>query len=951
MKKTILIGIAILSISIHLGYGQLQKQLKKAIEYYENGEYKEAVNLYEAILPTAIAKYGENDTLIIAPAYYFLAASYDASAKSSEANIYLAKAIKIYRFHQNSKSLYLAYCYQLAGKLMYDKGNYMKSRTFYKSSAKILDQYPQDKAIVTVTTAIGTVNYNLGNYKKAEEYYNKSLGLTSHFYGEHSMEYANLLNNFGVYYLSLGNNPKAEKYFQLSANIKKNIAGEDNLNYANSINNLAIIFQKQKKFLEAKDLYNKRFNILQKLNKEVITTNSNLSLYYSSQQAYTLLNLGILYREEGRMDWAEKKAKTAIDIFVKATFNLEHPDYAKFLTELGNIYYLQNKLEPALKSYLKANKINEKTNTGSINYSEGLLKIAQVYDKLNQLDSATSFYVRGLKSLNKNILPVYTFLSEYEKEMLFENLEAYFNSFANFVVRNHAGYPELKEILYDNLIFKKNILLRSTNTLKNAIDESNDSTTINLYEQFIEIQKQIVNHNSAANADAENILEQLEETANQIEKQLIKKSFDFASFMQQNKITWMDVKKNLLPNTAVVEYFNASNEHDTLLNALILKYDCQSPELITLFKQSDINKLVGSFGWSDPTLVKMIYQKGSRKGLRLYEKIWQPLESYLNDVKTIYIAPSGVLHQIAFNAIPCPDSTLLCDKYNINMVSSTRILADSAMQEPMFASGNNTVAVFGGIQYDEDTTLIASLSQYHKTNSQQLAMRFKESNATRSSVMPWQYLYGTMQEANSINQMLQKKKINTTLYSGSNALEEYFKQLEQQPSPDIIHIATHGFSFPLPDKQNAYKIFENSFVQNFNPLFRTGLLFAGANRTWANASRIDSIEDGVLTAYEVSNMNLQNTQLVVLSACETGLGDIKGSEGVYGLQRAFKMAGVKYIIMSLWPVPDNETQELMVTFYDKLIATKNIRKAFISAQNEMKKKYEPYYWAGFVLIE
>jgi CHAT domain-containing protein len=143
----------------------------------------------------------------------------------------------------------------------------------------------------------------------------------------------------------------------------------------------------------------------------------------------------------------------------------------------------------------------------------------------------------------------------------------------------------------------------------------------------------------------------------------------------------------------------------------------------------------------------------------------------------------------------------------------------------------------------------------------------------------------------------------------------------------------------------------SSFVKNSNPLMRSGLVFAGANDVWNEVERDDSKQDGILTAYEVANLNLQNTRLVVLSACETGLGDIRGSEGVYGLQRAFKMAGSKYLIMSLWQVSDKETVEFMETFYTKLLGYKDIRKAFNETQREMCQKYDPFYWAAFVLVE
>ncbi len=143
----------------------------------------------------------------------------------------------------------------------------------------------------------------------------------------------------------------------------------------------------------------------------------------------------------------------------------------------------------------------------------------------------------------------------------------------------------------------------------------------------------------------------------------------------------------------------------------------------------------------------------------------------------------------------------------------------------------------------------------------------------------------------------------------------------------------------------------NAFKFSENPLFRSGLLFAGANNAWLGKPLLN-IDDGILTAYEVSNLYLPNTKLVVLSACETGLGDIQGSEGVYGLQRAFKMAGVQNLIMSLWKVPDVETAEFMEIFYSNLFEGKSVNNAFYLAQNQMKNKYrtEPYKWGAWLLV-
>jgi CHAT domain-containing protein len=213
------------------------------------------------------------------------------------------------------------------------------------------------------------------------------------------------------------------------------------------------------------------------------------------------------------------------------------------------------------------------------------------------------------------------------------------------------------------------------------------------------------------------------------------------------------------------------------------------------------------------------------------------------------------------------------------------------------------------------------------------------------------------------------KKGQVSYYTGSEATEEIFKN--EAPKSRIVHVATHGFFYPDPKEIDAGLESENesgplifrggkagfgvrNFVHNKNPLMRSGIVLAGANDVWfrTQTTNENSLykEDGVLTAQEVATIDMRSTDLVVLSACETGLGDIKGSEGVYGLLRSFKMAGVKTLIISLWQVPDKETAEFMTLFYKNLIKSNDIELSFYKAQEAMRKKYDPYYWAAFVLI-
>ncbi len=170
-------------------------------------------------------------------------------------------------------------------------------------------------------------------------------------------------------------------------------------------------------------------------------------------------------------------------------------------------------------------------------------------------------------------------------------------------------------------------------------------------------------------------------------------------------------------------------------------------------------------------------------------------------------------------------------------------------------------------------------------------------------------------------------------------------------APDVLHIATHGFFFQNMEQELRDAEGGSVYQKADNPMFRSGLILAGGNRDWQQQTLPAGVENGILTAYEVAQLDLRNTDLVVLSACETGLGDVQGSEGVYGLQRAFKQAGANYLLISLWKVPDAQTAELMELFYKNWLKGDTLPDAFRKAQLKMSKKYSAYQWAAFKLIQ
>jgi CHAT domain-containing protein len=341
--------------------------------------------------------------------------------------------------------------------------------------------------------------------------------------------------------------------------------------------------------------------------------------------------------------------------------------------------------------------------------------------------------------------------------------------------------------------------------------------------------------------------------------------------------------------------------------------------------------------------IKSNKQTDSKKADSLYALIWKPLLPLLKGINKINIAPAGLLNRIAFNALRVDSNTYLIDRYQLRQYNSVRQIVEQKIGAT--TSSSTEVVLFGGIEFNTVDTTTSSSNQ---TVTMTLPENVKRS--IRGGL--WTELPGTLKEVNHIKQLFETNKRTIQIFTGTAATEESLNRLSGN-SPAILHLATHGFSLPDAEekRKNNSSTSYNQFSAADNPMLRSGIIMAGANRVWNGASPIAGKEDGIVTAYEISNLDLSNTELVVLSACETALGDIKGTEGVFGLQRAFKLAGVQNMILSLWQVPDAETAELMDLLYSNKMNGMTTYEAFNKAQDAMRKKYPPFYWAAFVLIE
>ena len=325
-----------------------------------------------------------------------------------------------------------------------------------------------------------------------------------------------------------------------------------------------------------------------------------------------------------------------------------------------------------------------------------------------------------------------------------------------------------------------------------------------------------------------------------------------------------------------------------------------------------------------------------------YKAFWQPIQEHLKGVKKVYLSPDGVYNSINLNTLFNTDTKrFVLDDLDVRQVSNTSDILTSIV-----ASTSKQAILMGFPDYNYSSSPSTNIQSDH-TDYQILttdsSQRFMSGNQVNS-------LPGTKIEVDLIEDLLKSGNMITNKFTLKDASEARLKIIQ---SPRLLHIATHGFFLDdISGGANGARGLTgvSSLKLKENPLLRSGLLLAGAGKTISDGKQPENEEDGIFTAYEAMHLDLSQTEMVVLSACETGLGQIQTGEGVYGLQRAFRAAGAHSVLMSLWKVDDQATQQLMTQFYSDWLTQGEKSEAFRSAQLKLREKFRhPYYWGAFVL--
>lgn len=880
-------------------------QSNYALLHQDRGEYQEAVHLLEEALATKRKLLGLDHPDYIA-VLANLGLLYLEQANYSAARRILETVLIKYENLYGKQNPRLASSLTSLARLELAMGNYPEAEPLLKQAIQIKEKLygNQHPAYAVTAVELGNFYMLLGNYDAAAPLLRKSRTLLKERYGDKHPAYATATQNLAVLSEARGDLTQAEAYLTETLEIDKKTLGKQNPKYALTLNNMASFYQNNDSLTKAMPLLQEALAISQNvLGKEH-------PLYTS-----TLLNLALLYQELQEFD----RAAPLIDEVVTVRKELlgdKHPDYAYALYGKAVNAYRMEKYEEAVDLF----------------------------------ESVTSLYIWQIKEY-------FPALSEKEKSAFYQRIEPVLNAYRDFVITMNLQDEAITEVdkkgllcsLYNVQLLTKAMLLDASSKIRKSIFESGNADLITKYEQWQGLKEQLAKYYTLSEQElgAQQInLAALEEEANELEKNLSDQSQIFARSLLDRDLNWRDIQEQLNEEEAAVEIIRVENEvsNQVFYTALVLDINRDAPELVILPDGKEMD--TKNYNYYKNAIAFRIEDQLS------YDLYWRPIGEVLSSrINRVYVAPDGVYNKISLNCLyNAKKNTFLLDEINLRMLSSTRELTDASQPDI-----SDEVSQFAFLLGYPDYTLVsenALLAEAQQMGNLDTAMPSPagQLDNVQKKGYDFQPLPGTKDEVDYISEMMKNQDWFVEKLTGSQASEENLKQMTM---PYVLHIATHGYFFsdlPSDIDQKAFGI----HMQNIdaNPLLRSGLLLAGAASQQQEADSASLVlEDGVLTAYEAMNLNLNQTELVVLSACETALGEVKNGEGVYGLQRAFLVAGANSVLMSLWKVNDESTTELIKLFYKNWLAGEDKFTALSNAQRKIRDKYEePYHWAPFVLI-
>jgi CHAT domain-containing protein/Flp pilus assembly protein TadD len=729
--------------------------------------------------------------------------------------------------------------------------------------------------------------------------------------------------------------------------IDEKYLGPEHPDTATSLNNLAVLYKYIGAYNKAEPLYRRSLAIREKaLGPEHPDTASSLG------------NLAGLYQVMGAYDKAEPLYQRSLMIYEKA-LGPEHPDTAIYLNNLAGLYQVMGAYDKAEPLFQRSLTINEKAlgpeHPGT---ATSLNNLAVLYATQGRNGEALALMERAQGIDHKQIEQILGFAPEAQQTQFLATREHRCFAYLSLIQQHFSEDPKAVRSALDTWLTRKGILLETQKRIKGVLAAGDNPQAQAIFTKLIGVRQELARLvlGGPGKEGPEAYQKRIVDLNNQKEAlggQLSRLSQAFAQ-QRKTRIATTSAVASALPKGAVLIEMARIKDYDFKTGkwgtsrylAFILSAGKGSEvSLVDLGEADSIDQKAATFKKSlgNSKTPPDVLAKQSKE---LYGLIFSPLTSALGESRQIFLSPDGSLNLIPFEVLQDDKGRYLIDNHTFHYVSAGRDIAGYGM----IKEKGQKALLMGDPDFDLAAGPTSEVKERPMTRSRQM------------EGLTFSRLPGTKEEVEAIAALMGRS--TRDIYTGVNARESV---LMQKKSPRILHLATHGFflsdqdwSSLMDDKSRGITImgkdkpFSKKSVRIENPFLRSGLALAGANRSLAQ----EGGTDGILTAEKILGLNLRGTDMVVLSACETGAGDVKAGEGVYGLRRAFTQAGAKSLVMSLWEVPDRETKELMVSFYKNLQSGKMnraeaLRNAALKQRQTVKSRYgsdNPYYWGAFVFL-
>ncbi len=833
-------------------------------------------------------------------------------------------------------------------------GRYEKAIPYAKKALEITERLldKDHPAIAKILNYLAQLYRMTGRYADAEPLYKQSLEIMEKAFGKDHPDVATSLNNLASLYSNTGQYAEAESLYKRSLEISEKALGRDHPDVAISLNNLALLYKDTGRYAEAESLYNRSLEIEEKaLGKD------------HPDVATSLNNLAGLYGETARYAKAEPLYKMSMDIREKA-FGKDHLQVGISLNNLAWLYERMGRYAEAEPLYKRALEIMEGVlGKDHPDISTILHNIALLYTYSDRHFDSHSIFYRGITIDEKKRENVFLMLSEKQKLKYMSQTDPSIHRFITHTAQYMKSDNRAVQDTFKAWLRWKGTVMEAQGRYIGAITYSEHPEIKKKFEELNSIRREIAKLQLSGPGmmkieEYRKRLEELDKKKEYLETELNKLSKDFAlgkivgraDAKRISEILLKKGKDSVYIDFAKIDIYDFKEKEwgeERYLVFLLLPDKEPVVKLIDLSDSEGVDKHIKAY-LEEMRRAKEYGELPRDRILKtetraIYELVIKPIELSIKGKKHLYISPDGNLNLIPFEVLMTPEGKYLMEDYTITYIAAGRDIM--RFMDDMVAKGESLI--MADPDYDmgleEKTQVAAAMGVIETRGPAPLSRDAKDLRFRR--------LPDTKQEADAIEKLLREgQKINVRSYQDKQALEEVLMTVKQ---PKILHLATHGYFLKdeeVKHQPNLGLMFQERDrmvdIGIENPMLRSGIVLAGVN-----ASLKEARDDGMVSAEKILGLRLKGTELVVLSACETGTGEVKSGEGVFGLKRSFILSGAKTVVMSLWSIPSKETTELMTDFYTLMAKGKSKSEALREARlNLMKKKPNPFYWGAFIMV-